>query len=66
MAEKVVSINPRNIAAYNNLCAANIMLGEFDKAIAAANKALEIDPNYQLTKNNLQWAKDVKASSQKK
>ncbi len=66
MAEKVVSINPRNIAAYNNLCAANIMLGEFDKAIEAANKALEIDPNYQLTKNNLQWAKDVKASSQKK
>lgn len=66
MAEKVISINPKNIAAYNNLCAANIMLGDFDKAIEVANKALEIDPNYQLTKNNLQWAKDVKANSQKK
>lgn len=66
MAEKVISINPKNIAAYNNLCAANIMLGEFDKAIEAADKALEIDPNYQLTKNNLQWAKDAKANSQKK
>ena len=66
MAEKVVNINPSNIAAYNNLCAANIMLGEFDKAIEAANKALELDPSYQLTKNNLQWAKDAKASSQKK
>ena len=35
-------------------------------AIAAGRKALELQPEYELAKNNLQWALDRREQSQKR
>jgi hypothetical protein len=36
---------------------------EYDKAIEAGTKAVELDPNFQLAKNNLKWALDEKSKA---
>ncbi|MBI4851188.1 MAG: tetratricopeptide repeat protein [Acidobacteria bacterium] len=59
-AEKVLTVDPNNVVAYNNLCVAYIQLKQLDKAINAAEKALKISPDFQLAKNNLAWAKSEK------
>ncbi len=41
------------IEAYNNICSAQNLLGNYDEAVKAGEQALKIDPNYQLAKNNL-------------
>jgi tetratricopeptide (TPR) repeat protein len=45
----------------NNLCASYCEVKQWDKAIAFGEKALKIQPDFTLAKNNLQWAKDGKA-----
>lgn len=54
--EKVLSINPNNAIAYNNICAAYNMLQQWEKAKEACLKALALDPNNPNAPANLRWA----------
>jgi len=49
-------------AAYNNICAVYNGLHEWDNAIRACSKALELNPNFRLAKNNLSFAQKHKAA----
>lgn len=46
-------LKPDYEIAYNNMCAAYNKLGQWDLAIAAANKGLKLNSNNQILKNNL-------------
>jgi tetratricopeptide (TPR) repeat protein len=52
-AEAALKIKPGYDLAYNNICAANNRLQQYDKAIAAGEKGLTFNPNNQLLKGNL-------------
>ncbi len=54
----VVAADPNNVVAWNNLCVAHTMLMSYNVAIEDCGKALQIQPNFQLAKNNLKWATD--------
>jgi tetratricopeptide (TPR) repeat protein len=56
---------PDNVTGYNNLCVAYNSLQQWDNAIAAGERALQLDPNNQLARNNLAVAKQGKANSGK-
>ena len=56
----VLEIDPRDVVAYNNICAAHAKLAEWDRAIDACEKALAISPNHRLARNNLRWARNGK------
>jgi tetratricopeptide (TPR) repeat protein len=56
LLEEVVASDPRNAIAWNDLCAANTMLMSYNIAILACGKALAIQPDFQLARNNLAWA----------
>lgn len=56
-AEQALQFNPSSAAAYNNICAAYNGLKDFNKAIAAGEKGLKLQPNYELLQNNLAIAK---------
>ncbi|WP_299314512.1 tetratricopeptide repeat protein [uncultured Aquimarina sp.] len=58
---KVLSMNPDNSAAYNNIGFAYGNLRKWDKGIEYCSKAIEINPNFELAKNNLNWMKKEKA-----
>jgi hypothetical protein len=62
---KVLEINPSNADAYNNMCVGYINLKDWDKAIEAGNKALAINPNDQLFRNNVVWAQSQKNAGAK-
>lgn len=49
-------------AAHNNVCACHVQLGQWDPAIAACERALELKPGWQLALNNLARATSEKAS----
>lgn len=59
-SNEALKIDPNSVAAYNNICSANNLLGNYDAAIKAGQQALKIDPNFQLAKNNLADALDRK------
>ncbi|WP_106794934.1 tetratricopeptide repeat protein [Aquimarina sp. Aq78] len=52
-SRKVVSLDPNNNIAYNNLCSAYNELLMYDKAKTACEKSLLIKPQMQLAQNNL-------------
>ncbi len=56
--EKVIEINNLNVVAYNNLGWAYMKLGMRDKAIESFKKALEINPDFDLAKRNLETIYD--------
>ena len=60
-SRKALELEPRNSAAYNNICAALTRLGELDRAIVACHRALELDPDFRRARANLRWALDLKA-----
>ncbi len=62
---KVINLNPKNTKANNNLGFAYGCLGEWDKGIKYCQIALDLDPNFQLAKNNLNWMNDEKKKVQK-
>ncbi len=62
---KVVKINPKHVIAYNNLGFSYGCLGEWDNGIKYCQMALDLDPNFQLAKNNLNWMKDEKKKASK-
>jgi len=58
--QTLLASDPNNSIAWNNLCVAHTLLQEYMPAIDACNHALQIDPNYQLAKNNLKWTQQEK------
>lgn len=46
-ASRAVTMNPQNEYALNNLCSALIMLKQYEAALAACNKAIELAPNFE-------------------
>ncbi len=55
-AKRILKYNPTSSAAYNNICSAYNELGQFQKALDACDKGLQIVPNEQILKNNKQAA----------
>src|ERR1019366_7717866 len=58
-AKKALESGPDGLAAavaYNNICAADIKLGQWDSAIVAGKEALRINPSFNLARNNLRFA----------
>jgi len=53
---QLLKFAPNNKLAYNNMCASYNQLKEWDLAKTACQNALTIDPNFQIAKNNLNWA----------
>lgn len=52
----VLQIDNNNKFAYNNMCACYNQKKQWVKAEKACKRALEIDPNFEIAKNNLNWA----------
>lgn len=57
--ERAVHIDPTYAAAHNNLAIAYEHEGELDKARAAYEKALEIEPNNTFIKQNYELFKEI-------
>ncbi len=56
VSKDLLKIDPKNVMAYNNICASYNQLQKWVLGAKACNEALEIDPDFQLAKNNLKWA----------
>ena len=54
--ENAIDKNTKSKFIYNNLCACYNQKEEWLKAKSACEKALILDPDFQLAKNNLNWA----------
>ncbi|WP_299246650.1 hypothetical protein [uncultured Aquimarina sp.] len=57
VSEELLSVFPDNATAYNNMCISYNNLGEWEKAIQACENSLHINSDFELAKNNLEWAK---------
>ena len=57
--ERAAQIDPRYAAAHNNLAIAYEHEGELDKARAAYEKALELEPNNTFIKQNYELFKEI-------
>lgn len=64
LLDAVLAQNPHNAVAWNNRCVAHTMLMLYAAGIADCERALRIDPGFQLAKNNLKWAQDELAKTQ--
>lgn len=60
LLQNATQLNPSNPIFYNNLCFAYAIQKEYDLAIDACSQAIQLDPNFQLAKNNLVWAMQEK------
>ena len=54
---QVLRIKPDNAEAYNTICAAYNQMRKWPDAIKACTKAIDLNPDYNLAKNNLAWAR---------
>lgn len=57
---KALTYNNSSDLLYTNIAAAYGALQMWDEEIAACEKALSINPNFDLAKRNLNWAKQMK------
>ncbi len=64
LLESLVAEQPGNSIAWNDLGVAHIMLQEYAMGIAACQKALALNPSFQLARNNLKWAEDEQRKTQ--
>jgi tetratricopeptide (TPR) repeat protein len=55
-SQAALEVKPGSAVAYNNICAANNELKQWNQAIEACQQALVIDPNFVLARNNLNAA----------
>jgi tetratricopeptide (TPR) repeat protein len=60
LLDSVIAEDGKNAIAWNDLCVAHTMQMEFNIAIEDCNNAIRIAPDFQLAKNNLNWAQDEK------
>lgn len=63
---KALEYAPQNVLAYNNLGSALNAQGKFDEAIPLLQKAVALDANFGLARNNLAFAITSKAKQQNK
>jgi tetratricopeptide (TPR) repeat protein len=61
-ARHAVALDPKLAEGWNNIAAADASLHRWDDAMAAAQKAIALKPDFQLAKNNLAWAASQKAA----
>jgi len=61
--QAVLATEPDNLIAWNNLCVAHIMQKDYTPALKECERAVQIDPTYQLAKNNLKWAQEESAKA---
>jgi tetratricopeptide (TPR) repeat protein len=54
----LVAEDKNNALAWNNLCVANILQQAYTAAVENCNRAIALEPNNQLARNNLRWADD--------
>jgi tetratricopeptide (TPR) repeat protein len=59
LLERARLLEPNSFAVYTNLCMAHAALRQKAKAVAACERAVEIDPDKQLGKNNLKWVQGL-------
>lgn len=59
LLERARVLAPANAAVFNDLCVSYGILRDRSKAVAACQRALDIEPNAQLTKNNLRWVESL-------
>ncbi len=58
---KIIALDSNSAVAYNNMCAAYNGLHQWDDAIKAGNKALQLKPDFDLARNNVSYAISQKA-----
>jgi hypothetical protein len=61
MADEALQFKPDSDVDYNNMCAAYNALTEGNKAAAAGETTLILNPNNQWAANNLAWAQHQKS-----
>jgi len=60
-----LALDPTSATAWNNIAAAEESMHQWDEAIAAAQKAIALKPDFQLAKNNLAWSLQEKKAGVK-
>ena len=55
-SQEALKIAPGDAGAYNNLCTAFGGLRQWTQAVAACREAMRLKPDFQLARNNLEWA----------
>ncbi|MEY2489050.1 MAG: protein O-mannosyl-transferase [Verrucomicrobiota bacterium] len=62
-SRRALDLRPGYAEAWNNICAADNKLGRYEEAAAACDEALRHKPDFELARNNLQYAREkLKAS----
>jgi tetratricopeptide (TPR) repeat protein len=56
-SRRALDLRPGYAEAWNNVCAADNKLGRYDEAAAACEQALRYKPDFELARNNLQYAR---------
>jgi len=60
--KKAAKINPAAPVAQNNICTAYFSMKRWTQALPFCKKAIELQPGFQLAKNNLQFVSQQKAA----
>jgi len=64
-SRRALDLRPGYAEAWNNICAADNKLGRYDEAAAACEQALRYKPDFELARNNLQYAHQMAKPSGK-
>lgn len=59
--DKGLALEPRNALLLNNACSSLCEQKLWDEAVVYCERALQVDPNYDLAKGNLAWARNGQA-----
>lgn len=57
LLKKAIAIDHKQPSVFNTLCVAYNINHQYQEGIKACKKALRLDPNFDLAKNNIEWAK---------
>jgi tetratricopeptide (TPR) repeat protein len=60
---RALDLSPENAVAANNIGSAYMAMEQPSAALPWFEKAIALDPNLQIAKNNLVWAKSEQAKS---
>jgi len=62
-ARMALKLSPNSAEAYNNICAANSKMKNWDEAEKACQQALRINPNFATAQTNLKYIQQQKAAA---